>query len=125
MKKILLFNILFSVFQLNAQMISFSGENISGIQVKNLASGITVSLSPGDVLSLGEATGITGFASHPSNLTIFPNPISDMATILLKVPSDGETNVTLHDITGKRVAHFRGWLDNSVHSFELRGLIYP
>jgi len=123
MKKILLFSILFCAFQLNAQMISFTGESLSGVEVKNLATGQTVSLAPGDYLSLGEITGIADFATHPSTLMVFPNPSSSFATILLKSPSDGEVSVSLHDITGKRITHFRGWLDNSTHSFELRYIL--
>ena len=127
MKKLLILIAVFSVLNVNAQnyLISFSGAgastSINTVVAENLRTGDSLTLNGTDVLHLKGSIVTTGKIEKRSSsvLKIFPNPVIDMATVEFVPSSPGEAILSISDMSGRKIAEIRGYLDNSLQQFRL------
>jgi len=128
--KVLIFLVFLSCeLSLNAQnyLITFSGSGASttvgSVKVENLTSGISLTLNGSDILYLSGTSGINSIENNQSSqLKIYPNPMTDNATIEIYIPESGDASLSIYEITGKLVSQFKSSLDNGQHDFRLTGL---
>ena len=96
--------------QLTAQPyeITFGMRGKSGtpdsVYVENLQKGTDLMLMGDDILLLTTPTIAIDFTTGDSDLTIFPNPVKDKATIRFYNPQDGAVTLKLVDISGRKIA---------------------
>lgn len=113
----------------NAQnyLISFSGSgetfNITNVRVENLMSGKSLMLDGADILRL---TGITGINENELcqsvGLKIYPNPMSYYSILEVNPPAEGNALLTIHDLTGRQINKYYGYLEKSKQQFRISGL---
>ena len=113
----------------NAQnyVISFIGTGsaspINTVKVENLATGESISLNGDDKLRLLGPVGISSIGDEQFlKIKIYPNPMQGSAVIEISPPIEGNANVSVWDVSGKILAHFKGHLGNSKQEFSLSGL---
>jgi len=128
MKKLLFIIAVFCASNANAQnyLISFSGSGASStvatVKVENLKKGTSLTLNGGDVLRLNVSTGIKSVEDiQSSELKIYPNPMTDNATLEIFPPASGEAVITVSDISGRAVTRIQYYLENIPHTFRLSG----
>lgn len=128
MKRLLLLAAFILAYDAHAQyyMISFTGGGVSSInsvKVENLATGESLSLNGYDNLLLLGPQGISYDENEQSSkIKIYPNPMQDNSVIGISPPVEGEATVSVWDMTGKVLAHFKGHLEFSKHEFSLSGI---
>ena len=129
MKKLLLLIAFFYAFETNAQvyLISFAGTGTSAtvgsVKVENMTAGTYLTLSGGNVLRLNILTGIDPVKDKQSpGLKIYPNPAAGNSVVQIYPPSEGNADIKVFDMTGKKVAQIRSYLENSLQEFRLSGL---
>lgn len=121
---------IFCALKTNAQdyFITFSGagasSTVSSVNVENLTSGTSLTISGSDILHLTSiTTGVNSIKNDPlSKIKIYPNPMTDCATVQIYPPVAGEAVMKVIDITGNPVAISRCYLDNSRQDFRLSGM---
>jgi uncharacterized protein (TIGR02145 family) len=120
----------FIVLKTNAQdyYITFAGTgesaNVSIVKVENLTKGTSLTLNGSDKLHLTSlTTGINNTEySQTSDLKIYPNPMSDNATIEINPPFAGDAVISVCEITGKPVAQIQSYLDKGRQEFRFSGI---
>ena len=130
MKKILILIGILCALKTNAQdyFITFTGagasSTVSSVNVENLTSGTSLTISGSDILHLTSiTTGVNSIKNDPlSKIKIYPNPMTDCATVQIYPPVAGEAVMKVIDITGNPVAISRCYLDNSRQDFRLSGM---
>jgi uncharacterized protein (TIGR02145 family) len=129
MKKLLFLLSLFCSLNANGQgyLIIFAGSGasstVSTVKVENLKRGTSLILNGSDVLRLNITTDITSLEKNKSSsLKLYPNPATDNVTLEIFPPVAGDYVISVLDVSGKNVAHFQGYSDNSGQSFRLSGL---
>jgi uncharacterized protein (TIGR02145 family) len=114
----------------NAQtyIISFTGSGesttVSSVEVENLTSGATASLTnSGQTLTLTVTTSINLIDNEQfKELKIYPNPMTDNSIVQIFPPTAGNATITVTDITGKKIAQVQNYLDNYLQEFRLSGI---
>ena len=129
MKRLLLFATFILAYDANAQnyLISFSGteiiNTISTVKVENLATGEILSLNGDDILRLSGTVGVVSVENVKSlKIRIYPNPMQGNTVIGITPPIEGDAIITVWDMTGKVLAHFRGHMEKSEQEFSLSGI---
>jgi uncharacterized protein (TIGR02145 family) len=128
MKRLLFLLTIFCVLNLNAQnyLISFTGTGasttINRIIVENLTTGVTIILNGDDVLQLVTTVGISDISTDGySNIEIYPNPMTDRATLMVSPPVEGNAVISVYDVAGKQVFKADRYLENCNQEFTLSG----
>jgi len=129
MKKLSFLLILFCALNVNGQsyLINFAGSgassSVSTVKVENLTRGSSLILNGSDVLRLNITTDISSLENDQSSLLkLYPNPASDNVTLEVFPPVAGDFVIAVLDVSGKTVAHYQDYSDNSGQSFRLSGL---
>lgn len=125
MKKLLFLFTLFCTLQANAQpySISFAGVGLSTVKVQNLTTDVIVDVPAGDVLRLSTSTGISEANNiKGSGLKVYPNPMTDKATLEILPPVAGDVIISVYDMTGRVLTHYKGYVENSSREFSLSGI---
>jgi uncharacterized protein (TIGR02145 family) len=129
MQKILILLAVFYTLQVNGQnyLITFSGSGasavVSTVKVENLTKSTTLTLSGSDKLLLTSATDINSFEDNQSaGLKLYPNPMTDNATLEIYPPVEGDVIISICDITGKEVARVKRYLEKHRQGFKLAGI---
>lgn len=128
-KYILILSLILVIVTLKAQeyQITFAGKGAStlvdSVKIQNLTKGITITLGGTEVLQLqSTSTGIKINENPNNTLRIYPNPMNESSTIEFWVPSSGETNFEIYDMTGKKMGGVRNTLVSGNHFFKISGL---
>lgn len=129
MKRLLLLATYLLAYDANAQnyLISFAGtgalSTINTVKVENLATGESLSLNGDDNLRLSGPLGISYFENeHSLKIKIYPNPMQGSSVIEISPPLEGDAIISVWDMTGKVLAHFKGHLEISKQEFSLSGI---
>jgi uncharacterized protein (TIGR02145 family) len=129
MKRYLILLFIFCGLNSHAQdyLITFSGTgastSVTTVKVENLTKGTSLSVEGNDILRLTSTTGINDPEDAKSfELKIYPNPVTDYATLGIFPPIAGDAIITVLDFTGKKVAQIQSYLENSLQEFHLSGL---
>jgi uncharacterized protein (TIGR02145 family) len=130
MKKVLFsIVIFFYTLQVNAQdyLISFTGTGASNIvntvKVDNLTEGTTLTLNGNDILRLTGTVGIFSFKEDQNfNIKIYPNPTKGISFLEFFPPSEGETTISVFDITGKQLFQTQRYFEKSRQELRLDGI---
>jgi uncharacterized protein (TIGR02145 family) len=129
MKKLIFFITVFGGLTASAQnyLIDFKGSGgstiVNTVKVENLSTGDTKTINGSDVLHLTGTTGINTFDyNQSSKLKIYPNPMTDNATLQVYAPVAGDAVVSVLDMTGKPVVQIQSFLENSKQDFRLSGI---
>jgi uncharacterized protein (TIGR02145 family) len=119
-----------STLFLHAQdyLISFAGSGVSTtvttVKVENLTQRTNLTISGSDVLNLkGTITGIETVSDNETGkITFYPNPMNDYARMKFVLPEPGETMITLHDISGRKIAQKQDLLFKGQHTYGIQGV---
>jgi uncharacterized protein (TIGR02145 family) len=129
MKRLLLLATYILAYNANAQnyLISFTGTGVSStidaVKVENLATGELISLNGDDNLRLMGPLGFSYVENEPSlKIKIYPNPMQGSSVIEISPPIEGDAIISVWDMTGKVLAHFKGHLEISKQEFSLSGI---
>jgi uncharacterized protein (TIGR02145 family) len=129
MRKLLFLTALFISLNSNAQdyNITFTGTGsssaVGSIIVENLTSGLSLTLNGSDILHLTGTVGISRVEDMQlSGIKIYPNPLTENSLMEFYPPSPGDATISVYDMTGKPVAHIRGYLENTRQVFRLSGI---
>ncbi len=94
MKELVFLLSIFFTLGVNAQtfLISFAGSGasatVNSVRVENLTKGATLTLSGNDILRLTGTTGVISGENKPgSELTIFPNPMTEFTVLKINPPA--------------------------------------
>ena len=130
MKKLLFLIALFCVIKANAQnyLITFAGTGasttVSTVKVENLDAGTSLILTGDQILHLTAiTTGVNSIENRQSSeLKIYPNPMTGSSILQVYPPETGNAMISVFDMTGKQVAQFQNYLENSQQEFRLSGI---
>jgi uncharacterized protein (TIGR02145 family) len=133
MKKLLfaVFTFAFLSISLNSSaqdyQITFAGTGaatlVDSVEVENLSTGKTITLSGGDILHLTSVVGISQPEKiNSSGMRIYPNPMMDNSILELQPKEAGEAVITVYEMTGKTVAQIHTYLENGRQEYRLSGL---
>lgn len=113
----------------NAQnyLIHFAGAGASSfintVKIENLTSGISLTVNGNDILHLKGTTGIHQIENNRSSeLQVYPNPSGGISKLQILPLAEGNAVITVYDITGKKVAQIKSYLDTYLQEFQLSGL---
>ena len=129
MKKLLFLTAIFCAITLNAQtyLISFAGtgesNTVGSVKVENLTAGTFLDLNGNDILRLTVTTGINvNEIRQSAELKIYPNPMTNYATLEINPSVSGDATITIYEITGKQVFKDRSYLENDKQEFLISGI---
>jgi uncharacterized protein (TIGR02145 family) len=131
MKKIYLILLLIvAVLNLLAQNLQFTfvgtgaSSLVDSVKVDNLTQGTSITIKGDEVLSLPfSVTEITPIQNLTDKiLHIYPNPMNESSTIEFVAPSAGTGNISLFDITGKKIVESKANFQSGTNSFKISGL---
>lgn len=130
MKKLLFLITFLYALTANAQdfYITFAGEGasseVSNVNVENLNSGKSLTISGTDILHLTSiTTGLNSIENDPfSKIKIYPNPMSDYSSVQIYPPVKGDAVISVVDPTGKPVIQVKYYLENFRQEFRLSGV---
>jgi uncharacterized protein (TIGR02145 family) len=127
-KLILIFLLVFALLKTQAQdyLISFLGSGaastISSVKVDNLTSGASVTLNSGDILHLSSTVGIDEPLATKGKLEIYPNPVTELATLSFDSPESSKAIIRVSDVTGRTICQASKFLSPDRHSFKISGI---
>jgi uncharacterized protein (TIGR02145 family) len=130
MKKLFILLAIFCVLNANAQnyLINFTGtgasSTVSTVKVENLDKGTSLILTGDQILHLTSiATGVNPIENRQSSeLKIYPNPMTGSSILQVYPPEAGTAMISVIDMTGKPVAQFQRYLENTLQEFRLSGI---
>jgi hypothetical protein len=129
MKKItVLFLVIFAIAKINAQnyLISFAGTGVSttvdSVKVENLTQGTSLTLLGGDILHLMGAVGINEMAANDETIQVCPNPMQGQAEISFYAKQAGNTQLSIYNISGRKVLQTVDDLSQGVQKYQIVGL---
>ncbi|MDF1570918.1 MAG: FISUMP domain-containing protein [Bacteroidales bacterium] len=130
MKRLLLLATFIMAYAVNAQnyLISFTGTGASStidtVKVENLATGESLSLNGDDNLRLLDSLAVSYVVENEQffKINIYPNPMQGKSVIEISPPAEGDAIISVWDMTGKVLAHYKGHLEISKHEFSLSGI---
>jgi uncharacterized protein (TIGR02145 family) len=113
----------------NAQnyLISFAGSGaantVSTVKVENLTRSTSLTFSGSNVLRLVIATDVIPVKDNQSSeITIYPNPMTDYSTFQVFPHEAGNAVITLLDMMGRPVAQTQSYLEAFGQNFRLSGI---
>jgi len=103
--------------------ITFAGtgasSKVDSVRVENLTQCKSLSIKGSDTL-VAVLTGINEISNATDNvLRIYPNPMTGYCLVDFEATAQGETNLSLYDIAGKRIAQIKEFLFKGVHTYSL------
>ena len=132
MKKFtILFLTLFTVANLFSQTyeIDFAGTGdttvVDSVRVKNLNRDTSVTVMGDDILQLNvipPVNAIDNTTSDFGSLQVYPNPMTEQATIKFFVNASGNVRVAVYDLSGKTVGQSTRFLHTGNHTYSIKGL---
>ena len=129
MKRLLLLALCILVYDANAQnyLISFAStgasSTINTVKVENLTTGESLLLDGDDQLRLLGTVGIPSVGNEQfRRIKIYPNPMQGSSIMEIAPPIEGDAIISVLDMTGKALAHFKGHLGTSKQEFSLSGI---
>jgi uncharacterized protein (TIGR02145 family) len=132
MKKIIfLLLTIYTVATLYSQSyeIDFAGTGdttvVDSVQVKNLDRDTSITLSGNDILQLNVIpyeTVIDYTTSDFGSLKVYPNPMTEQATIKFFVNTSGNVRVAVYDLSGRTVGQSTRFLLTGNHTYSIKGL---
>jgi len=126
MKTILLILAFNLAFIAKAQhYVTFVGSDVlDSVRVENMTTKETVTLLGGDVLYLKGQSGSTDIEDTwiKTGINIYPNPMTESATIELSPPVSGEARISVFDMSGQKVIQMQDYLSNNVQKLSISGL---
>lgn len=106
--------------------ISFKGKgassSVSSVTVENLTKETSVEMDGRAVLCLTYATSAGSININQSHLKLYPNPVTECATLEFVAPVSGEAEISVINMTGITLASTGLFLQNSTHTFQITGL---
>jgi len=129
MKKttILLF-LLLALLKTHAQdyFIGFAGMGdtnmVNSVKVENLMSGDTLTMNGSDILHLAVPVGIGTRNSKNRDIHIYPNPMSEQSALIFSTPENGNTVISIVNLSGKTICQAYSFLTAGVHRFRISGI---
>ena len=125
----LLSSIFLMGLSINAQeySITFSSSGVStvleNVLVENITAGTSITLDGTDELVLNATGTITGIkelkANDKSKLTLYPNPAESTSTLTFNLPDNGNTTITIRDITGKVIITSTSYLQSGTYKYQM------
>jgi uncharacterized protein (TIGR02145 family) len=108
-------------------LVTFAGSGaattVASVKVENLNSGVSLVLNGSDILRLTVLTSVPPFENGKSSeMKIYPNPMAEKATMEIFPPVAGDAVITVYELTGKKVAQVRSYLENNLQEFSLSGI---
>ncbi|HPJ59291.1 MAG TPA: FISUMP domain-containing protein [Bacteroidales bacterium] len=102
---------------------SGSSNTVTTVLVENLSRGTSITMNGSDVLHLvGTSTGVEPLLNKKSSkIRIYPNPVTDFATMQFDLPEAGNTSITVYSISGRNIAQIRAYLGKGQHAYRLEG----
>jgi len=100
-----------------------SGESTSvdSVIAQNLTKGTSITVPGGQALVLYDIeTLIAPISTMADNVTIYPNPLSGEATFSFVTIKDGNTQIMVYGIDGKKVVGMDIDLQQGINSFQLK-----
>jgi uncharacterized protein (TIGR02145 family) len=117
------------VLNVNGQnfLITFNGSGasttVTTVKVENLTAGTTLTLNGTDILQLTGAVAVPSIENDQSTgIKIYPNPSSDNSLIVFSPPSEGEVNIAIYEMTGRKVFQKNSSVEQSRQEFRISGL---
>ncbi len=118
-----------SMLSLQAQdiLISFAGSGgsttVDSVKVENLTMGTTLKMKGSDVLRLSVVTGMENISGDEQvKISFYPNPMKEYSKLQFVLPEQGETMITLHDLSGRKIAQTRDMLLKGQHTYAIQGV---
>lgn len=132
MKTITFLSLIFTVAILKSQTceIDFAGAGdttiVDSVTVENLNQGTTLSLKGEDILELTivpEVNSLVGNTYSLSSLKVYPNPMTENASIQFEINDGGIYPVTVYDLSGRSILQSAQYLNPGTHTYRVSGLI--
>ena len=109
-------------------LISFTGTgastSVADVKVENLTQAKSLTINGSDILHLKNV--ITGIESYTEDsyhrISFSPNPMTDYTLIRFDLPENGQTTISLFDITGKTIFQIRDHLNKGRHEYRMQGI---
>ena len=100
-----------------------SGPAVSTVKVENVNKGTEITINGTDILHLIPATtGVELMTDNPEDgIRFLPNPVTDNSRMQFKLPSPGNTVITIIDIAGREIAARNDFLAEGVHTYRIDG----
>jgi uncharacterized protein (TIGR02145 family) len=98
---------------------------VDSVWVKNLSQDTSITLAGDDVLQLNvipEVNAITDNTADFSSLQVYPNPMTEQATIEFFVTTSGTVRVSVYDLSGRTVIQSTQFLHPGIQSYSIKGL---
>ena len=119
-----------SIMSLEAQdyLISFAGSGatttVGTVKVENLTQGTNQTMSGSNVLHLMNViSGIEHYTNDSKRgISFSPNPMTDHTLIKFDLPENGQTTISLFDITGRNILQIRDDLLRGQHTCRIKGI---
>jgi uncharacterized protein (TIGR02145 family) len=107
--------------------LTFSGtgasSNVSTVNVENLTSGTTLTLSGSDILRLTGTTNVNSIENKKSSeLRFYPNPMVDNAVLEIFPSESGDAIISVHDMSGRLMVQVKYYLEKNIQEFRLSGI---
>ena len=132
MKKFnLTFVFFLTVYFLSAQdyLVTFSGSGesttVSTVIVENMTQGKSLTLNGNDVLHLkSTVTEISDLVYNQAvGIQFYPNPMKEFSIMEFVMPGEGNANVELFDISGRKLTQTQNYLNRGRHYYRITGIV--
>ena len=118
-----------SMLSLQAQdyQISFAGSGssttVDSVIVENLTQSTILKMKGSDVLHLMGTTGIETISKNEnSKIVFYPNPMKEYSRMQFVLTEQGETMITIHDLSGRKITQRREMLSKGQHTYVIQGV---
>ncbi len=114
----------------NAQdyTITFTGAgestNVTTILIENLTQAKQIEINGTDILRLKSVVTVIekNRYSGSGKIDLYPNPMEDQALMQFILPEPGEAIITIHDLSGRKLAQQRDFLTGGQHTYSIHGV---
>jgi len=109
-------------------LINFSGSgastSVTSVKVENLTQGTTKTINGDDVLRLMSiVTGVEQISENEkSEVSFFPNPMINSTRLQFILPEEGETVITLYDLSGREICQTKNMLHQGHHFYRIENI---
>lgn len=109
-------------------LITFSGSgastSVATVKVENLTQGTSKTISGDESLRLmGVVTGIGQIPEDMrSEISFSPNPMVNSTRLKFNLPQEGETMITLYDLSGKEICQTKDMLNRGQHFYRIENI---
>jgi uncharacterized protein (TIGR02145 family) len=101
-----------------------SSTSVGTVKVENLTQGTNLTINGTDILNLkGDATGLnTVYENSEKTFQVYPNPISEYATIEFFAAAPGNALIAVYDQVGKTIIQTVADLVKGTYTYQINGL---